>query len=71
MATIGLDKLYYSKITEDSNGQETYTTPLVLAKAITAELSVELVEAILASSYQKSAGREISMFPRLKRRKFS
>ncbi len=47
MATIGLDKLYYSKITEDSNGQETYSTPLVLAKAITAELSVELVEAIL------------------------
>lgn len=47
MATIGLDKLYYSKITEDSNGEETYSTPLVLAKAITAELSVELVEAIL------------------------
>lgn len=36
MATIGLDKLYYSKITEDSNGQETYSTPLMLAKAITA-----------------------------------
>ena len=47
MATIGLDRLYYSKITEDSNGEETYATPLVLAKAITAELSVELVEAIL------------------------
>jgi phage major tail protein, phi13 family len=47
MATIGLDKLYYAKITEDSNGEETYATPLVLAKAITAELSVELVEAIL------------------------
>jgi len=47
MATIGLDKLYYSKITEDSNGEETYSTPLVLAKAITAELSVELMEAIL------------------------
>lgn len=33
MATIGLDRLYYSKITEDSNGEETYATPLVLAKA--------------------------------------
>jgi phi13 family phage major tail protein len=47
MATIGLDRLYYSKITEDANGEETYATPSVLAKAITAELSVELVEAIL------------------------
>jgi phi13 family phage major tail protein len=47
MATIGLDRLYYSKITEDVNGEETYGTPAVLAKAITAELSVELVEAIL------------------------
>lgn len=47
MATIGLDKLYYAKITEDSNGNETYGTPAVLAKAITAELSVELNEAIL------------------------
>ena len=46
MATIGLDRLYYSKITEDTNGEETYATPSVLAKAITAELSVELVEAI-------------------------
>jgi len=44
MATIGLDKLYYSKITEDANGED---VPSVLAKAITAELSVELVEAIL------------------------
>lgn len=47
MATIGLDRLYYSKITEDANGEETYAVPAVLAKAITAELSVELVEAIL------------------------
>lgn len=46
MATIGLDRLYYSKITEDINGEETYAVPSVLAKAITAELSVELVEAI-------------------------
>ncbi len=47
MATIGLDMLYYSKITEDTDGNETYGTPEKLAKAISAELSVELVEAIL------------------------
>ena len=47
MATIGLDKLYYSKITEDASGNETYATPTVLAKAISAELSVELAEATL------------------------
>ena len=47
MATIGLDKLFYSKITEDDNGNETYGTPQVLAKAMTADLSVELNEAVL------------------------
>ena len=47
MATIGLDKLFYSKITEDDNGSETYATPQVLAKAMTADLSVELNEATL------------------------
>ena len=47
MATIGLDKLYYSKITEDANGDETYGKPQSLAKAMTAELSVELAEATL------------------------
>lgn len=47
MATIGLDKLYYAKITENENGEETYGTPTQLAKAISAELSVELAEAIL------------------------
>ena len=47
MATIGLDRLYYAKITEDENGEETYDTPVPLAKAITAELSVELAEATL------------------------
>jgi phi13 family phage major tail protein len=45
MATIGLDKLYYAKITEDTSGEETYDAPVQLAKA--AELSVELAEAIL------------------------
>src|SRR5690625_7124027 len=47
MATIGLDRLYYAKITEDANGDETYDTPIPLAKAISAELSVELAEATL------------------------
>ena len=47
MATIGLDKLYYAKITEDASSNETYGTPLQLAKAMTAELSVELAEATL------------------------
>lgn len=47
MATIGLDKLYYSKITEDSLGNETYGEPKTLAKAMTADLSVELNEATL------------------------
>lgn len=47
MATIGLDKLYYAKISEDESGNETYDTPTQLAKAISAELSVELAEATL------------------------
>jgi phi13 family phage major tail protein len=47
MATIGLDRLYYAKITENETGEETYGTPVPLAKAITAELSVELAEATL------------------------
>ena len=47
MATIGLDKLYYAKITENSSGEETYGTPQILAKAIQADLEVELAEATL------------------------
>jgi len=47
MATIGLDKLYYAKITEDAEGKETYAAPVQLAKAISADLSVELAEATL------------------------
>lgn len=47
MATIGFDRLFYAKITEDENGDETYATPIPLAKAMTAELSVELAEATL------------------------
>lgn len=47
MATIGLDQLYYSKITEGANGDETYANPVSLAKAISADIAVELNEASL------------------------
>ena len=47
MATIGLDKLFYAPITEDETGDEEYGTPVMLAKAMTAELSIELNEATL------------------------
>ncbi len=47
MATIGLDNLFYATITEGADGVETYGTPQKLAKAISAELSVEIAEAIL------------------------
>ena len=47
MATIGLDKPYFSIITEDANGQETYGTPKVMAKAIQADLTVNNATASL------------------------
>ena len=47
MATIGMDKLYYAKITEDSNGHETYGVPKKLAKAISGDISSESNEAVL------------------------
>ena len=59
MATIGLDKLYYATITEDKDGNETYGTPVQLAKAISADLSVELNEATLyADDGQAEAVKE-------------
>lgn len=57
MATIGLDSLYYAAITEAANtGVETYSTPVKLAKAMTAELSVEVNEATL---YADDAAAEV------------
>ena len=56
MSTIGLDCLYYAKITEGADGAETYATPQILAKAIKADLSVELAEAIL---YADDAAAEV------------
>ena len=47
MATIGLDQLYYAKITEGEDGSEIYDKPKLLAKAMKADLSVELAEAVL------------------------
>lgn len=47
MATIGSDALHYAEITEDAEGNETYGTPVKLAKAMSAELSVALAEATL------------------------
>ena len=47
IATIGMDNLVYSKITEGTNGDETYAVPKILAKAIKADLSIELAEATL------------------------
>ena len=59
MATIGLDKLYYATITEGTDGDETYGTPVQLAKAISAELSIELNEATLfADDGQAEAVKE-------------
>ena len=42
-----MDRLFYAKITEDADGNESYAKPVVLAKAIKAELSIELAEAVL------------------------
>lgn len=47
MATVGFDKLYYSTITEGTGGDETYAAPVLLAKAIKCDLSIELAEATL------------------------
>ena len=59
MATIGLDKLYYADITEADDGAETYGKPKQLAKAISADLSVELNEATLyADDGQAEAVKE-------------
>lgn len=47
MATVGLRDLYCAPVTEGEGGVETFGTPKRLAKAITAELSVEVAEATL------------------------
>ena len=47
MATIGLDRMYFAPITEDADGNETYGTPEKLAKAMTVEMEIEVLEATL------------------------
>lgn len=47
MATIGMDRLFYAPITEDIDGVETYGIPIQMAKAINADLTIELAEAQL------------------------
>ena len=47
IATIGMDSLFYAKITEDAQGHESYAVPKVLAKAIKADMNIELAEADL------------------------
>jgi phi13 family phage major tail protein len=47
MATIGMDRLFFAPITEDIDGQETYGTPIQMAKAINADLTITLTEATL------------------------
>ena len=47
MATIGLRDLFYAPITTATDGKETYGTPVRMAKAINADLSVEVAEATL------------------------
>ncbi len=47
MSTIGFDKLFYAKITLDEDDSEVYSPPVILAKAIKADLSVDLAEAVL------------------------
>lgn len=50
MATIGLQDPHFSIITEDPiTGYESYSTPERLAKAISADFSIELLEAILSA----------------------
>lgn len=47
MAQIGLKNLYYAPITEDEYGNETYGTPVRLAKAINADMTVNSNDATL------------------------
>ena len=47
MATVGMDKLFYATITEDLNGEETYGVPIQMAKAMKADITIELAESTL------------------------
>lgn len=47
MPRIGLDSIYMAEITEDGLGNETYGTPVALAKALSANLTINEKEAML------------------------
>jgi len=47
MSRIGLDSIYMAEITGDSLGNETYGTPVALAKALSANLTINEKEAML------------------------
>ena len=55
MATIGLSDMFYAPITEGTDGTESYGTPVRMAKAIQANLSIEIAEAML---YADDAAQE-------------
>ena len=44
MPNIGLDGLYYSKITEDAEGNETYATPKPFAKATSLNMNIDTID---------------------------
>ena len=50
MATIGLDRLYYAKITEASDGEETYGVPAPLAKAMSTRYRLSVTDTLNAIS---------------------
>ncbi len=60
MSTIGLDNLVYAPITNNKDGNEEYGTPVSLAKAIKADISVENAEAILYAD--DGAAEDVKMF---------
>lgn len=45
MPTVGLRSIYYAPIKSAADGRETYGTPKLLAKAISAEFSIDMAEA--------------------------
>lgn len=56
IATTGFDRLFYATISESPNGEETYGKPKQLAKAIKADLSIDVSEAVL---YADDSAQEI------------
>ena len=49
MATIGLDEMYYAKITSKDDADEVYDTPKKLAGAISVDIAKNIAEAMLSA----------------------